>query len=78
MKKLAVIILSLILSSCFNNKKEEKVDVEKKTTVSSRIGRQNYVVVWNWTTDNVKLIDDYSGAQVKQLQSMWKNYLIEN
>lgn len=78
MKKLVVIILSLTLLSCFNNKKEEKKDLKQNTTSSSSTGRQNFIVIWQWTTDNLKLVKKYSEAQTYQLQTMWENDFLRN
>lgn len=83
MKKIIVIILSLTLLSCFNNKKEEKKDSgkkdsEKNTTNLSRIGRQNYAVVWKWTTDDVKLVKDYNVAQTNEFQEMVEYGVVQN
>ena len=53
--------VSLLFFSCGNNKKETKTETKSDTvepivTQTSKIGSENYAVVWNWTTEDEQLV----------------------
>ena len=71
--------LSLFIFSCVNNKKQTNTDTKSDTsTQTSEIGKNNYAVVWNWTTTDEQLVSDNSVTISNELTSLWKKGIVEN
>jgi len=75
--------LSLLIFSCNNTKKEANTEtnsetVESTSTQTSEIGKNNYAVVWNWTTTDEQLVSDNSVKISNELTSLWKKGIVEN
>lgn len=82
MQKLLVLSISLLVLSCGQKTKEKNsshpTDVEKTTTDESKIGRQNFAIIWNWTTTDVQLVSDNSATISQELTNLWKKGIVEN
>lgn len=75
--------VSLLIFSCNDTKKEaleptKSETVELSTSETSQIGRNNYAVVWKWTTTDVQLVIDNSASISEELTSLWKQDIVEN
>ena len=73
--------LSLLVFGCNDTKKEAKTKtetVESTPTQTSEIGKNNYAVVWNWTTTDEQLVSDNSVTISNELTSLWKKGVVEN
>lgn len=77
-KQLGLIGICLLLFSCNNSGKQnsEKNDIvnEQNTT----IGRNNYAVVWDWTTTDKGLVVNNAPTFTKELLNLWERDDIEN
>lgn len=75
---------SLFIFSCGNNTKEANNETRSKTvetistTETSKIGRNNYAVVWNWTTTDVQLVTENVATISEELTALWKEDVVEN
>lgn len=63
-----IIIISLI--SC-QDKEENKLD-------ESKVGRNNYAVVWDWETTDRDHILKFLSQQAHELNDLWKKDIVEN
>lgn len=74
------LVLSLFFIGCNNSKKEEKTESKSKKveTSISEIGKNNFAVVWKWTTTNEQLVSDNSITISNELTSLWKKGVVEN
>ena len=75
---LGVISICILLFSCNNSVKQNS---DKKETVNEKviaIGRNNYAVIWNWTTTNKELVQENSAAFTQELLALWEKNSIEN
>lgn len=52
--------------------------IESTTKQTSEIGKNNYAVVWNWTTTNEQLVADNAPKIAEELTSLWKKGVVEN
>lgn len=77
-KFLSLCLISLLLLSCNNSNKTETLNQPSKTIETSKIGRHNYAVVWDWSTDDKALVIKHSASFSKELLSLWENNDIEN
>lgn len=73
----------LFFPACKEEKKEQNSDGEVETvtidTAKKEFKRtQNYVVVFNWATEDEKLVMENSMPQADQLRELWNNGLVEN
>jgi hypothetical protein len=81
MRKIFILSISLLLLNCGQKTKKETLTTtnpEKTTYNESKIGRQNFAVIWNWTTTDVQLVSDNSEVISKELISLWKKGTVEN
>lgn len=84
MKKVLILFACLsLLVAC--KKKETRVEekqlpeTEKKassTNENSKIGRNNYVVIWKWTTTDVELVEDNLVTISDEINRIWKRDII--
>ena len=75
---LGLLVICLLLFSCNNSVEQNS---EKKDIVNeniSSIGRNNYAVVWHWTTTDKELVVDNALTFTKELLSLWEKKDIEN
>jgi len=73
--------LSLFVFGCNDTKKEAKTEtetVESTSSQTSEIGKNNYAVVWNWTTTDEQLVSDNAPTISNELTSLWKKGIVEN
>lgn len=71
--------LSLMIVSCGDEKKKVTPEVQAETTTEmSKIGRTNYAVVWNWTTDDVQLVTSNLKQISEELTALWQQDVVEN
>lgn len=75
--------ISLLLFSCGNNKQEATTEikpetVESKPAETSIVGKNNYAVVWKWTTTDEQLVSDNALKISKELTELWKKGVVEN
>ncbi|PKV53061.1 hypothetical protein ATE84_5195 [Aquimarina sp. MAR_2010_214] len=75
--------LSLLVFGCNDTKKEAKTETKSETVEStsiqaSEIGKNNYAVVWNWTTTDEQLVSDNVQTISNELTSLWKKGIVEN
>ena len=75
--------VSLLFFSCGNNKKETKTETKSDTvepivTQTSKIGSENYAVVWNWTTEDEQLVSYNTPIISKELTTLWQKGIVEN
>ena len=64
-----------------SQKKETDNSTNTETSVSddlSKIGRENYAVIWKWTTTDEQLVSDNSVTVSNELTSLWKKGIVEN
>lgn len=81
MRKIFILSLSLLVLSCGQKTKKDTSptsEVEKTTNNDSKIGRQNFAVIWNWTSTDVQLVTDNSVAISEELTNLWKEGIVEN
>ena len=81
MKRILLLTAIALTFSCKNDLKEKKeIEENKKETVSknedSKIGRQNYAVVWKWATTNKQLIEDNIVTISSETNNLWKEDVI--
>lgn len=77
-KLLSLFLISLILLSCNNSNKTETINQDSKANQISKIGRHNYAVVWDWSTDDKELVTVHAATFTKELLNLWENNDIEN
>lgn len=66
-------------SSTQTEKTEDNSSSSKTSTPDlSKIGRNNYAVIWNWTTEDKKLVEDNSSQISQELTALWEDDIIEN
>lgn len=72
--------VSVLLFGCNTTSKESKTKTTSKKveTTNSEIGKNNFAVVWNWTTKNEQLVTDNSITISNELTSLWKKGIVEN
>ena len=84
MKKLLQLAMVAMLLVCSSQPTESKTISDANETApqditdESNIGRNNYAVVWQWKTTDRQIIMDNFDAISDELQSLWKNDIIEN
>ena len=84
MKKLLQLAMVAILLVCSsqptesNTISDDNETAPQDITAESNIGRNNYAVVWRWKTTDRQIIMDNFDAISDELQSLWKNDIIEN
>ena len=84
MRNLIVIsVTTLLFAGCKETKKEQIVDKEVSTETISTEKKvfertQNYAVVFNWVTEDEKLVRKNSMLQADQLRELWNNGIVEN
>lgn len=81
MRKVFILCLSLLVLSCGQRTKKETnptSKIEETTNDDSKIGRQNFAVIWNWTTTDEQLVTDNSVVISKELTNLWKEGIVEN
>lgn len=80
MEKLVFIfLLSLFSLGCVEkdaNTQAEKVEAVQET--QAQIGRSNFAVTWQWTTDNVQFVVDNSARISEELVKLWNQDVVEN
>jgi hypothetical protein len=67
--------------SCGQKTKENNnstTETEQSNLDQSKIGRQNFAVIWTWTTTDVQLVTDNSVVISKELTNLWKEGTVEN
>ena len=80
-KLLLIILLAVFMLGCSNQNQENKstTDSNKATEAdNSKIGYQNFAVVWNWEFSDKQMLDDYLGAVSSEMEKLWKEGVIEN
>lgn len=73
--------LSLLVIGCKNDKKEANTEteiVELESNQTSTFGKENYAVVWNWTTTDEQLVKENAPTISKELTALWKKGVVEN
>lgn len=82
MYRIIILSLSLLVLSCGQKTKENNtpssIKTEKTSYDESKIGRQNFAIIWNWTTTDVQLVSDNSVAISEELTKLWKEDIVEN
>lgn len=82
MKKLMLLAFLGIAVSCANqsNDKEAKQLEEQDASKAdaSKIGRENYAVIWEWSTKDSQLMTDDIGTITEELMNLWEQDVIEN
>jgi len=82
MRRLFILSISLLIISCGQQKKDQSTSSEKNNseavTQKSNTSKQNFAVVWNWTTTDVQLVSDNSITISKELTHLWENGIVEN
>lgn len=66
----------MLLFSCNNSNKQTSQN--STTNKKSDIGRNNYAVVWDWTSSNKELIVENAAIFTKELLDLWDKNEIEN
>ena len=83
MKKIMLFVVAILVLSC-NNQPKEKVESSEINPASTSVKedqelvRNNYAVVWNWTTTDKQLVTDNAPAISKELTKLWKDKIVEN
>lgn len=75
--------LSFLVFGCKTEKKETKTKTESEkvnstSTQTTKVEKNNYAVVWSWTTTNEQLVSDNSVKISNELTSLWKKGIVEN
>lgn len=76
---MSLIGICLVLSFCKSPVKQNSAD--QPTTdeeISSVVGRNNYAVVWDWSTEDEESLIENAGDITTELFSLWENNDIEN
>ncbi len=84
MEKLVfTILLSFLGAACMEPAQESssqsgtnKTDAE--VVQQAKIGRRNFAVTWQWTTDNVQFVVDNSAKISAELSELWNQDIVEN
>lgn len=76
-------LMALLLTNCNNQGKKQATEAEGGTVVTERKQEaakitQNYAVVFNWATDDEKLVMENSMLQSDQLLKLWGEGIVEN
>ena len=83
MKKIMLFVVTILVLSC-NNQPKEKVESTKFNPENTsekkdqELARNNFAVVWNWTTTDKQLVSDNAPAISKELTKLWKDKIVEN
>ena len=77
-KLFSLLTISLLLFSCSNPNKQNSQDQNAISIVESNIGRNNYAVVWDWSTKDKELVIENASIFTKELLNLWENNDIEN
>lgn len=78
-KIVSLIGICLLLFSCQNPGKQNSADQQTVAeAISSEHGRNNYAVVWDWSTKDEELVKENTGAFTTELIALWSNQDIEN
>ena len=84
MKNIIFLAIVALLLSCNNQSKEQESSNESTPQVGtsevdeSRIGRQNFAVIWRWKTTDKQLVSDNAVTITNELMTLWKNDVVEN
>lgn len=72
--------LSLMIMSCGDQKKKaaSEVQSENNSTAISKVGRNNFAVIWKWTTNDEQLVSDKMTKISEELTNLWKEGIVEN
>ncbi len=79
---LPLFLLSIITSCKQNDTKKEgenEKQIEQKELVTkdnTKIGRKNFVIIWKWTTTDVKLVENNLAKISEEINSIWKDDII--
>ena len=72
-----IIVLTVALFGCKNPSSNS--ETHKSTSAdTSKIGRDNYAVIWEWETEDIDLINSNSATITQELVDLWENDDIEN
>lgn len=77
-KFLNLLIICLLLFSCSDSNKQNAQNQNSTTPEKSIIGRNNYAVVWHWTTLDKELVIENTSIFTKELLSLWEKNDVEN
>lgn len=76
---MCLIGICLVMFSCKNSVKQNSSDQQTGAeNINTSIGRNNYAVVWDWSTEDEESVIENSGAFTTELFSLWENNDIEN
>lgn len=84
MKKVSlIVVIAVLIFACNNQLKEKETSTEtnQKTTTEkedNKFGRNNYAIIWEWTTTDKKLVEDNYKTIIEELLNLWENDIIEN
>ncbi len=83
MKKIILFVVAILILSCNNQPKEiiESTKINSQNTSEKKdleLARNNYAVVWNWTTTEKQLVSDNAPTISKELTKLWKDKIVEN
>lgn len=83
-KLFSLLMISLVLFSC-NNSNEQNAQNQSATNMENstineetKIGRSNYAVIWEWTTNDRELVMENASAFTKELIELWEKDDVEN
>ena len=77
MKKTITLLLTVtMLFACkektaANNVSDQVEQPDNTEVADSKIGRQNYAIVWKWATDDKQLVEDNLVAIADELNALW-------
>ncbi len=80
-RTLFYLAIGLFALGCGNERKKAKNEEAIKTkeaVEASKIGRNNYAVVWKWTTTDDQAVTDNSVQIGEELSALWKDDVVEN
>lgn len=81
MRRITLLSVLLIFMACNNQSKDNKVTNKIKQENSekedTKFGRNNYAIVWKWTTTDKQLVDDNTPLISNELTQLWKDGIVE-
>ena len=82
-KSILTLTISILFLSCGGKSQKKETDNSPNTETSvgndlSKIGRENYAIIWKWTTSDEQLVTDNLVTISNELTALWKKGIVEN
>ncbi|MDG1309936.1 MAG: hypothetical protein P8P13_05485 [Flavobacteriaceae bacterium] len=82
-KSILTLTISILFLSCGGKSQKKETDNSPNTETSvgndlSKIGRENYAIIWKRTTSDEQLVTDNLVTISNELTALWKKGIVEN